>query len=204
MKLCRNFVERHCFLVSKFCGKALFPGVEILWKGSLRDSPETMQKLHLSTKFWHQKIKWNYGIFRSPRQSRIVYWWHILQTTFVEMALIPFYHLRWVFFIWVSKSQWIKILIKTGFETFQRQPHKMVKHTQTIRRLFPMKCLSVFDHFVGLALKGLNNSYLILSCLWKWAFIFFGIRVYKEGKKQLSHYFLWWSSLNIIYCKLIN
>ena len=83
--------------VSKFCGKALFPGVEILWKGSLRDSPETMQKLHLSTKFWHQKIKWNYGIFRSPRQSRIVYWWHILQTTFVEMALIPFYHLHWLF-----------------------------------------------------------------------------------------------------------
>ena len=27
----------------------------------------------------------------------------------------------------------------------------MVKHTQTIRR----NCLSVFDHFVGLALKGL-------------------------------------------------
>ena len=26
----------------------------------------------------------------------------------------------------------------------------MVKHTQTIRRLLPMNCLSVFDHFVGL------------------------------------------------------
>ena len=111
--------------VSKFCGKALFPGVEILWKGSLRDSPETMQKLYLSTKFWHQRIKWNYGIFRSPRQSRIVYWWHILQTTFVEMALIPFYHLRWVFFIWVSKSQWIKILIKTGvLRPFSANPTK--------------------------------------------------------------------------------
>ena len=31
----------------------------------------------------------------------------------------------------------------------------MVKHTQTIRRLLPMNCLSVFDHFVGLVLKGL-------------------------------------------------
>ena len=30
----------------------------------------------------------------------------------------------------------------------------MVKHTQTIRRL-PTYCLSVFNHFVGLALKGL-------------------------------------------------
>ena len=31
----------------------------------------------------------------------------------------------------------------------------MVKHTQTIRRLLSTNCLSVFDHFVGLALKGL-------------------------------------------------
>ena len=29
----------------------------------------------------------------------------------------------------------------------------MVKHTQTIRRQKPTNCLSVFDHFVGLALK---------------------------------------------------
>ena len=31
----------------------------------------------------------------------------------------------------------------------------MVKHTQTIRRLLLTNCLSVFDHFVGLAHKGL-------------------------------------------------
>ena len=31
----------------------------------------------------------------------------------------------------------------------------MVKHTQTIRGLLPTNYLSVFDHFVGLALKGL-------------------------------------------------
>ena len=31
----------------------------------------------------------------------------------------------------------------------------MVKHTQTIRRQQPTNCLSLFDHFVGLALKGL-------------------------------------------------
>ena len=36
---------------------------------------------------------------------------------------------------------------------FKRQPHKMFKHTQTIRRLLPTNCLSVFDHFVGLALE---------------------------------------------------
>ena len=38
---------------------------------------------------------------------------------------------------------------------FKRQPHKMVKHTQTICHLVPANCLSVFDHFVGLALKEL-------------------------------------------------
>ena len=32
----------------------------------------------------------------------------------------------------------------------------MVRHTQTIRRLLPTNCLSVFDHFVGLVLKGLK------------------------------------------------
>ena len=33
---------------------------------------------------------------------------------------------------------------------------KMVKHTRTIHRLLPTNCLSVFDHFVDLALKGLS------------------------------------------------
>ena len=31
----------------------------------------------------------------------------------------------------------------------------MVKHTQAIRRLLPTNCLSVNDHFMGLALKRL-------------------------------------------------
>ena len=35
-------------------------------------------------------------------------------------------------------------------------PHKMVKHTETVHCLLFTNCLSVFDHFVGLALKGLN------------------------------------------------
>ena len=33
----------------------------------------------------------------------------------------------------------------------------MVKHTQTIHRLLLTNCLSVFDHFVGLVLKGLGK-----------------------------------------------
>ena len=38
----------------------------------------------------------------------------------------------------------------------------MVKHIQTIRRQQPTNCLSVFDHFVKLALKGLI-IYLFIS-----------------------------------------
>ena len=34
----------------------------------------------------------------------------------------------------------------------------MIKHTQTIRRKEPENFLSVFDHFVGLARKGLLLS----------------------------------------------
>ena len=43
----------------------------------------------------------------------------------------------------------------------------MVKHTQTIRWLLPTNCLSVFDYFVGLALKELyiNTNQLGISDL---------------------------------------
>ena len=37
----------------------------------------------------------------------------------------------------------------------------MVKHTQTIRWQKPANCLSVFDLFVGLELKGLKNDAVI-------------------------------------------
>ena len=39
----------------------------------------------------------------------------------------------------------------------------MVKHTQTIRRQEPTNCLSVFDQFMGLALKGLKDVFSTLS-----------------------------------------
>ena len=43
-----------------------------------------------------------------------------------------------------------------GIKTFKRQSNKMVKHIQTIRRQQPTNCLSVFDDFARLTLKGLN------------------------------------------------
>ena len=44
------------------------------------------------------------------------------------------------------------------YKPFKHQPHKMVKHTQAICRLLSTKCVSVFDHFVRLALKGLRAA----------------------------------------------
>ena len=41
----------------------------------------------------------------------------------------------------------------------------MVKHTQKIRRQQPTNCLSVFDHFLGLAVKQLTSMAMLrVSC----------------------------------------
>ena len=39
--------------------------MEILWKGTVSASPETMRKLCLSIKFPYQEIRWNYSILHS-------------------------------------------------------------------------------------------------------------------------------------------
>ena len=61
----------------------------------------------------------------------------------------------------------------------------MVKYTLTICRLFPANCLSVFDHFLGLALKGLIYLYdvYVLECVNPFQVIFvFDIFWYLQGK----------------------
>ena len=75
---------------------------------------------------------------------------------------------------------------------FKRQPHKMVKHTQKICRQRPSNCLSVFDHFLGLALSGLNyvkgtlpKHRHILRILWS---------------LNLKYYEHIWSWLNFTWC----
>ena len=45
-----------------------------------------------------------------------------------------------------------------SFQPFKHKPHKMVKLTQTIRLQQPTIFLSVFNHFVGLALTVLRLS----------------------------------------------
>ena len=58
-------------------------------------------------------------------------------------------------FLVISFELEVNPLKFTDYYSFKRQPHKMVKHTQTIRWQEPANCLSVFDYFVGLALKDL-------------------------------------------------
>ena len=50
----------------------------------------------------------------------------------------------------------VSVVLTCTVLTLSTPAHKMLKHTKTIRRLLPTNCLSVFDHFVGLALKGLR------------------------------------------------
>ena len=50
-------------------------------------------------------------------------------------------------------------------QPFKRQSHKMTKNTQPIRWQQPTICLSAFDEFLGLALKGLVYS-RICNLIW--------------------------------------
>ena len=47
------------------------------------------------------------------------------------------------------------------FKSLNCQPQKIVKQIQTICRQQPTNCLSVYEHFVGLALKGLISKYSV-------------------------------------------
>ena len=46
----------------------------------------------------------------------------------------------------------------TENQPFKGQLHKMVGHSQIVRRHQPTNCLSVFDNFLGLGHEGLRFS----------------------------------------------
>ena len=55
------------------------------------------------------------------------------------------------------KENIIAWCIQQPMLTLKHQLCKMVKYIQKIRQLLPTNCLSVFDHFVELLLKELND-----------------------------------------------
>ena len=61
----------------------------------------------------------------------------------------------------------------------------MVKHSETIRRLLLTNCLSVFDHVVGLVLKGLTFLYLPLSFLKEVVAANFNTRIIRQCDKNI-------------------
>ena len=56
----------------------------------------------------------------------------------------------------------------------------MVKHTQAIRWLLPTNCLSIFDHFVRSALKGLKSMLKLAEKLWELLYM-----TYKNNSKNV-------------------
>ena len=81
----------------------------------------------------------------------------------------------------------VKIIISICICLITRQPHKMVKHTQTIRWQQPTNCLSVLDHFVGLALKELIEFTWSQEnrCLWEGLFVFMKWNFKRNPKYKL-------------------
>ena len=55
------------------------------------------------------------------------------------------------------------IKVKINCLTFKRQPHKMVKHTQVIRRNSADELFECVWRFCGLALNGLANVVAVLT-----------------------------------------
>ena len=70
----------------------------------------------------------------------------------------------------------------------------MARHTQTIRWQQPTNCLSVFDHLMGLALKGLKLIYVIV-------FIF---HITKLAVEQSVYYNKNVSSANVFFLLLVE
>ena len=68
---------------------------------------------------------------------------------------------------------------------FKRQPYKMVKHTH---RPLPTDCLSVFDHFVGLAPKRIKST--LYKCM---LYLFY---VTRDNNIDTSIWILYTNNLN--------
>ena len=65
-----KWTDYHVFLIAslviiRLSLNEIYRLEELLFDWLHYESPETMRKLCLSTKFSHQEIVWNYGIFRS-------------------------------------------------------------------------------------------------------------------------------------------
>ena len=102
--------------------------------------------------------------FENCTQATILSTAILLGTKYEIFKVVP----KWSFASWPRNTNF-QVALKRPFVfwTFQCHPNKMFKHIQTICRFLPTNCLSMFDHFVGLVLKGLTKILSMILIIWK-------------------------------------
>ena len=111
--------------------------------------------------------------------------WFVSYSQFISKVITRNSYRNIVFLFFLDelcdRYQWnlpIKVkLWNWPFKPFKRQPHKIIKYTQTIHWLLPTNCLKVFDHFLGLRLKGLKK---------KWALV-----ISRKKQTSIRDFFSW-------------
>ena len=76
----------------------------------------------------------------------------------------------------------------------------MVRHTQTICRLLPTSCLSVFEHFVGLVLNELSIKKRMYIFIESWIVFL----IYRDNSPYLYERFLWNTAREVIWFLKVN
>ena len=121
----------------------------------------------------HPVVAWRYVMITLTHASTLANWlrWvkngtctQVLSTACETWCCLQIYKANifsvvWFFYYWSLLLCFFFLFLVFRhllFSPLKCQPNKMVKQTQTIRQLLPTNCLSVFDHFVGSALKGLT------------------------------------------------
>ena len=150
----RNGVLRN---FAKFTGKHLCQSLLLNKVTGLR--PATL----LKKRFWHTCFPMNFATFsRTPFLQNTSLGGCFYLVCFI--SLINSCHILWCnWFINAVKLdlhslKLMGVICNRHNFPYKRQPHKIVKNTlkQFLVNLPTTSCLSVFDHFVGLALKGWN------------------------------------------------
>ena len=126
-----------------------------IWKYILHDF-----QLHISPDIGFSLKKPQGIVWETIPSGNVLITWNLLLIYYSQCSL-------WKLYFWQSLDF---ELCENTFYLFKPQPPKMVRQTQVIRLQQPANCLSLFDHFVGLGLKGLIKSQKIHKNLSKISF----------------------------------
>ena len=116
------------------------------------DSAE-IQKAVLEEENWWNRLFWTCAWFWKRSWTFLSFLWCFERGIYKFLFLVLWNIFKIIMSFFPSTNDG---LFAPLFWPFKRQPHKMVKHAETIYQQQPSNCLSVFNHSVGLALKGLT------------------------------------------------